>query len=441
MRPSPGATIGGRYRLVSRAWDTPAGEAWEAHDTVLERTVFVQLFPLELRDRVAHGVTQAASVSHPGLCQIYDVTSEPPGIVFEHAPGGRLSERRDGALPPAHAAAIACRLADALAALHDRDVTHGSFGPDAVLFDEEGRAKIAGSGVADALGVPPPIGYRPREDATPEMRDRYGLAAVAYRLFTGREPGPDAPPARSVRRSVPQQVDALLASALAHDVASRPTLEQFRHTLAPIAAAQPVERGPGFFRQEARWLVPVLLLVGLGIAAMALGVQLGAIKIGGDGKGQATSTPATGLITVADVHDFDPEGNGEEHPTQTKNAIDRDDKTFWATLGYNGPRLDGRKKGVGLVFDLGSPRQVGRIQVSTPFPGWKAEWRVADRAGAAADDFRIVADFTAGGDAVPIPARPTGRYWLLWITAVVKTDIEEGHPYGAVVSEVQFFAN
>lgn len=435
----PGTMIGGRYRVQKRAWDGVAGPAWLALDTILDRPVLIQTFPEASREAVSHAVAAAAQVAHAGLAQIYDMSADPLGIVFEHAPGGRLVDRKDGALPVPAAAAVTCQLAGALAALHEHSIPHGAVGPETVMFDEEGRAKLSGTAVASALGDHASEGYRPNGEATDEERDRYALAAIAYRLFTGREPGPDAPPARTTRRSIPPEVDSLLARGLARDRSVRPSLAEFTRVLTPLTSVEPIERGPGFVRQEARWLVPALFLVGLGVAAVIVGVQTGAIKIGG-GEPSPSPGASAAAYTVESVDDFDPSpGNGQEHPDDVALTIDGKD-TAWSTVGYSRSSLDGRKKGVGLIFDLGDAKPVGRIVVRTPNEGWKAEWRVADEAGSSsADDFEKVVEFTVPVDSITIPGNRTARYWLLWITTLVDIGSESGFPYQAQVSEVQFF--
>jgi hypothetical protein len=439
MQPSPGTSLAGRYRVSRRAWDAPAGPVWLARDEVLEREVLIQTFADERGGSVARAVARTAQIAHPGLAQIYDVCSEPLGIVFENAAGGRLVDRR--ALPLHQAAAAALQLAMALSALHAHGVAHGAVGPDTVLFDEEGRPKLAGAGLAVELedgDVTAPNAYRPDGDATPEERDRYGLAAVAYRLFTGRDPTSDAPPARAARKGVPPQVDALLARGLAREAAERPTLEDFRRVLEPLASAEQPERAPGFFRQEARWLVPVLVLVGAAIA-VAIGVQQNVIELGGGGEATPEASPGATAFAVAAVRDFDPEGNPpSEHPEQAQLAVDGTDKG-WTTVGYATADLGRTKDGVGLVFDLGQERAVGRIEVGTAFPGWRAEWRVADADGEAADDFNPVKSFIADGKPVTIPAPGRGRYWLLWITELVDNGSEDRFHFQAQVGDVAFF--
>jgi hypothetical protein len=432
---APGVEIGGRYRIQGRAWDAGNGAVWLAFDAVLERSVLVQTFPGVEPSELATSVARAARISHPGLSQIYDMSSEPPGIVFENAPGGRLADRKDGAMSPAHAAALCTKLAAAIAALHDHGSAHGAIEPRTVLLDEEGRPKLCAA-MPEHNGDGDPTYRPPDPGAGGEERDRYALGAIAYRLFTGREPGPDAPPARTARRGIPPHVDALLSRALARDPAARPTVAEFRRVLEPLATEEPPERGPGFFRQESSWLVPVLLVIAIGIAAIAFGVQKVVQKANNNDESPGPAASAAAFPVIA-VKDFDPLGNKEEHPRQVGAVIDGK-ASAWSTLGYRTAALGGEKKGVGLVFDLGETRIVGRIEVQTPQSGWQAEWRVADSEGATPDDFRVVNSFTAGGDPIAFSSPVRARYWVLWITRLVDSESGGPYPFLAQVSEVTF---
>ena len=436
MEPGPGEVIGGRYHVQRRAWEAGRGAVWLAFDAVLERAVLLQTFPDVDPGELSSSVARAARISHPGLSQIYDMTGDPPGIIFESAPGGRLADRKDGAMSPAQAATLCVRLAAAVAALHEHDATHGAIEPGTVLLDEEGRPKLCAALPQHAWNGDP--AYRPPDpEAAAEERDRYALGAIAYRLFTGRDPGPDAPPARTARRGVPAQVDALLSRALARDPSSRPSLAEFRRVLEPLASEEAPERGPGFFRQESSWLVPVIVIIAIGVAAIAFGVQKAVLRP----RTQPTQSPAGSAtpLRVASVDDFDPQGDGQEHGDEVGRVIDGKD-TAWSTFDYANPLPDGRKRGVGLLFDLGTEVVVSWIEVRTPGPGWRAEWRTANAKGSRAEDYETAQEFTASGDPVAFGAPVRARYWLLWITRLVDSGNGPPHPYRAQVSEVAFFA-
>jgi len=433
-----GDTIGDRYEVQRKGWDTGCGAIWIAFDKILERPVLIETFPDADPAAVGRAVARTAQITHPGLCQIYDMSVEPPGIVFELAAAGRLADRKDGAAPPAQAAKICSQLAAAIAALHERGVPHGSIGPSTVLFDEEGRPKLAPAGVSEELGDrATPDAYRPAgQPHTDESADRYALGAVAYRLFTGQEPSSDAPPARTAKRGIPPEVDALLSRALARDVATRPSSEEFRRVMGPIAAAEPAERGPGFFHQEASWLIAVVLLVALAVAAITFGVRKVIQSSGTPKTPEATATTVAYQTTVTD---FDPPpGNGQEHHDEVGFVIDGLD-TAWSTVGYKTAAFGGAKRGVGLLFDLGDARSVGRIQVRTPDPGWTAEWRYSDARGSRADDFTKATEFTASGEPVTFGTPIKARYWLLWITRLVNSGNGGPFPWQAQVTEVQLF--
>jgi len=70
--------------------------------------------------------------------------------VLEYLPGGSLEEHlRDGkALPNKETTRIAGELAAGLAHAHSRGVVHRDLKPANILFDVEGRAKIADFGIA-----------------------------------------------------------------------------------------------------------------------------------------------------------------------------------------------------------------------------------------------------------------------------------------------------
>lgn len=416
VTPTVGTALGGRYHVERPAWTLETGAVFAGRDEVLDRKVLVFTLPAAAADDAARIAARAAHVHHPGLLQIYDAGAG--WIVCEHPGGARLADMR-GALAAGEAARVVRDLARALAALHERDVAHGAVSSELVLFDEERRPKLAGAGLA-------PEGS-PAEDAA-------ALGRVAYRAFTGKDPGEPRP------RTPPPQIAALLRRWLAEDEAIRPSLAEVQAALEPYAAAAPPEPGVGFVRQEWKWLTTVAVLIGLAIAAVVVGLR---VDFGGGGFPiKVRRNPeAPAPIRVASVRDFDPLGNGEEHREQAPRTIDGNDLTTWFTVGYKTAPLGGSKEGVGLVFDLGSAATVGGVIVRTPLPGWRAEWRVADADPSSLASFRTVASFTAERSSeIPVSPSSSGRYWLLWITSLVSsdTDTASAFPFQAAVAEVSF---
>lgn len=460
MEPIPlreGRTLGDRYILRRQAWPSALGPVWVGRDTVLDRPVLVQVLDARLaadptvRHAFGKAAARVAQVNHAGLLQVYDIGEEPAFAVFEHAAGARLRDRlRAGPLRVTDAVRAALTIARALEALHERGAWHGSLSPDNVLFDEEGRAKVFATGEADTARAAPASAavlqaptYRTAEaEAMPADADRYALAALTYEMLTGKAPSRPWAPARTIRRSIPAAIDEVLRRALSGDPAERPGLDELIGALAPYARVEPpsAARVPRFAGSDFRWLATVVLIVALGAAAAIVGLTVDLSAPDGDGAPQPTEAPRE-TLTVAEVTDFDPQGDGEEHAEQTGRTIDGDPRSAWETLGYaSGDRLDGRKQGVGLLFDLGGTAPVERILVQTTREGWTAEVRVAGAAGASPDDYRRVTSFTAGTETdVSLPKGTEARYVLIWITRLVDDGSGRRFPYRAAVSEVEFF--
>ncbi|MBI4728242.1 MAG: protein kinase [Acidobacteria bacterium] len=450
--PEPGRLVAGRYLLQRVAWTSPLGDVWSARDRVLDRPVAVQtLAPLiaraqEARHAFRRAAARAAQLSHPGLLQIYDIGTDPEFVVLEAAPGGRLADRMDaGPLDVSEAARIALAVARALEALHEDGGWHGALSPATVALDVEGRPKVLGAGLAEVpapVGHARPPGYLPRErEPSPDVADRFALAALTYQMVTGRAPDRMTAPARSLRRRLPAALDALLTRSLSADPAERPRLDSFMASLAPFARAEaPRAREPLLARtSEFRWLAPVAFILALAAVAIVLGTKIPADL--GRSRPPRSHAPSAAPLAVASVADFDPPpGNGEENPRIAADAADGNPLTSWKTVGYRSADLGGGKHGVGLVFDLGAPRALARIRVRSTLPGWAAEWRAADSDGTRVADYRLIGSFTASEDTiVPLPRAPRGRYFLLWITRLAQDDSQSEFPWRAFVSEVEFF--
>lgn len=444
----PGVVLGERYVLQRETWRSPVGPVWQATDSVLDRPVYVQTLDrragAESRRNFRRAAARAAQYAHPSLLRIYDIGEVPHFIVFEMAPGGRLEDRlRAGPLDPQEASRIALALARGLEALHEQSSWHGVLSPATVFLDAEGRPKIA-AGMPEMLSVAGrgrPKGYSaPEPDPSPAAADRFALAALTYHMLTGRSPArPPASP-RSVRRGLPHTLDRLLVRMLSQDPTERPSLDAFEGALAPYARPKPPDvREPRFVRSsEFRWLLPAVLIVALAAAAVYFGLRIDFTE-----REPARSTPSPTLagesVEVAEVTDFDPEGNGEESPKLATNATDGNPLTAWRTVGYRSADLGG-KSGVGLIFDLGESREVSTVLVRSTLPGWAAELRAAGEGGSRAADFRTLTNFTASEETtVRLPRTESARYFLLWITRLIDDESGNEFPFRAFVAEVEFF--
>ena len=100
--------------------------------------------------------------NQPHIIQVHDFErdGEMLILVMEYASGGSLADRIDQArqsgqpIPIDDVISIALEVADGLAAIHALDVVHRDLKPSNILFDAQGRAKIADLGLAQIPGGP-----------------------------------------------------------------------------------------------------------------------------------------------------------------------------------------------------------------------------------------------------------------------------------------------
>jgi serine/threonine protein kinase len=248
------ADLAGRYRLEETLSITTMAEVRAATDLDLGRRVVVKLLaPDADRQRFEREARAAAALAQTNIVQLFDYGEESgrPYMVFEYLPGGSLEERlaEAGPLSEDEIARVATDIASGLAHAHERGVVHRDLKPANVLFDAEGRAKIADLGIAQlrgadtltdagtVLGTAAYISPEQTrgEPATPAS-DVYAFGVVLYRLLSGRLPfeagspaelaamhrDAEPPPLTSIRRDVPAGLAALAVAALAKAPEYRP---------------------------------------------------------------------------------------------------------------------------------------------------------------------------------------------------------------------------
>src|SRR2546428_6888570 len=137
----------GRYRLTGRLGSGGMSEVWAAEDVELGRPVALKLIaPQADRERFRREARAVAAVSHPNISRLYDYGEAEgrPYMVLERLSGGSLADRlRAGRLSDEETTRIARDVADGLAVAHAHGLVHRDLKPANILFDDEGRAKVA----------------------------------------------------------------------------------------------------------------------------------------------------------------------------------------------------------------------------------------------------------------------------------------------------------
>jgi eukaryotic-like serine/threonine-protein kinase len=338
--------VAGRYRLDQRLAAGAMSEVWGAEDTELGRRVAIKLLgpgadPARF-DREARAV---AALAHPNICQVYDYGEERgrPFMALEYLGGGSLEDRllTGEPYPDDETRRIAHELAAALAHAHARGLVHRDLKPANVLFDEEGRAKIADFGIARLSGAGTlteagtllgTAAYISPEQAmglpATSASDVYSFGVILYRMLTGRLPfEAESPielaslhahehpaPLLNVRPDAPGDLASLVDAALAKDPEARPedgaALAAMLGREATLSAAptlmaaeptavlprQPGRRPPRPNRQAALLIVvAVLALVAGGVALAVLATR----SSDGNTSNRPTRTHSTARRTAS----------------------------------------------------------------------------------------------------------------------------------------------
>ncbi|MFL5825983.1 MAG: hypothetical protein ACJ76V_05615, partial [Thermoleophilaceae bacterium] len=126
---------------------------------------------------------------------------------------------------------------------------------------------------------------------------------------------------------------------------------------------------PWRLRFPRRALVITALLAGaIALAAILLLTQTKKGSPGSAPPSQASATLRTVSFAPTGVHDFDPLGDGHEHPEAVRNVIDDNPSTTWTTEQYSGGNLG--KAGVGIYLDAGRGVLARQLDLTTGPGAW-----------------------------------------------------------------------
>lgn len=248
-----GRLLAGRYRLTGRIDEGGAGEVWQARDERLDREVAIKILGPNaddaFRERFADEARRAASVLHPNVVTVFDEGRDGADafMVMELVRGRTLRDviADRGPLRPHEAARIVAQIGAALDAAHEAGVIHCDVKPANVIVDQQGTAKLTDFGIARAargprehelIGTARYIAPERIEGRVPtERSDVYSLGLVAYELLAGQPPNAEmetedllrvrldgrAPSLRLARVGISEEIDRVVAKALARDPQGR----------------------------------------------------------------------------------------------------------------------------------------------------------------------------------------------------------------------------
>ncbi|WP_394845478.1 protein kinase [Pendulispora brunnea] len=207
----PGVIFGMRYALEERIASGRTGELFRALDLRLQRRVALKVLRRDVGSVAQAQV--AAALEHPNVVAIHDVGIREgmPFIAMEYVDGRPLRDFVGRTVAVETKLAWMIEVARALAAAHEKGLVHGDIKPDNILIcDDNGIVKVLDFGGAH-VGTP---GYMPPEQVRGEpvdsRVDQFAWGVVAYELFAGKLPAPDAPPLATV----PFEIAQVIARAL-----------------------------------------------------------------------------------------------------------------------------------------------------------------------------------------------------------------------------------
>ena len=214
------------------------GIVYAAHDERLDRPVAIKRLRPESQDgqereRLWREARTAASVSHPNICQLYEIDSEGDELflTMELLDGEPLSARlARGPLRPNEAGQIALSVLSALGALHQKGIIHRDLKPSNIFLAQHGvklldfglARPVAGAldGTGRDLTMPGVVMGTPRYMAPEQIEggvadarsDLFVLGSVLYEMLSGK-PAFDGNSVFAVARAITRDEPAALGGS------------------------------------------------------------------------------------------------------------------------------------------------------------------------------------------------------------------------------------
>ncbi|WAP57122.1 protein kinase family protein [Streptomyces sp. S465] len=455
----------------------------------------------------------AALLGDPRFVQVLDAVEENDlvYVVHEWLPDATelTAVLAAGPLEPHDAYQLVSQVSQAMAAAHREGLAHLRLNPGSVLRTESGQYRIRGLAVMAALrGITADHPQRTDTEAIgallyAALTQRWPYETDAYGL-SGLPKGVGLIAPDQVRAGVHRGLSELAMRALVNDGATASRQDQPCTTpeeLAKAVAAMPRIRPPepaftpspayqrttyqqGVYGQTPprggtspaaapvppppplqsrtgkalKWTVSALLIAALGLGSWQLADTLlkdenntSPSKSTGekdDGNaGKVVSKP----LKIEGSAEFAPDGSFQ-NSDQAQLTHDNDPSTYWRTKSYDdGPEFaPSIKKGVGIVYDLGSEQEVSGASVGLHYGGSYTQISLyaTDSLNPSASASDPVGSFkkitsrktTSKTAELKVKNSVKTRYVLVWMTALPSSPPEQyyTHPYKQAITEVKF---
>jgi serine/threonine-protein kinase len=254
----------GAYEILGHLGAGGMGEVYRALDAKLDREIALKILPTELSSnaealrRFELEARAASALNHPNIVTIFDVghTDSIAWIAMELVDGMDLRTMASKEpLTLKSALRIGVKIADGLAAAHDRGIVHRDLKPDNIMVTVDGFVKILDFGLAkqmrvltsDDTTIPHTspgavfgtVGYMSPEQTTgKEMdyrSDQFSLGVMLYEMLTrvrpfDRETKPETmaaiiraeiDPPSSLNDAIPHDLDRIVMRCLAKNPRER----------------------------------------------------------------------------------------------------------------------------------------------------------------------------------------------------------------------------
>ena len=263
-RPEPGLFLG-RYRPIRPLGSGGSGSVWLARDEQTGRDVTVKIVPREGKtgERARREAQAMSRLDHPSCLRAFACGRDAENVYIAYAfvPGATFRESlRAGRITDAVAVEVATQVLDGLAHAHGRGVIHRDVKPANVLLAEEGDgtsvrildfglARFAEGETLTAAGdVPGTLAYiapeRLHGEPAGAAGDVWSVGVLLYEALSGRHPfwrpslgetaeaiAQGAPPLRTERPDLPDQLLAAVDRALVVDPKKRPSAAKLARLL------------------------------------------------------------------------------------------------------------------------------------------------------------------------------------------------------------------